>query len=138
MNRPRYLCSKCWMFSLKWELNFCIFFRPTGTQIPCCTACFVCNTTNLKTNILLSCSLLISIKFKPYPHFTPRNANARIPIELGKYPAQLLSRCLHFPTLCFLSATYLWGMRWHGWLRHYATNRKVAGSILDEIIGFFN
>jgi hypothetical protein len=34
---------------------------------------------------------------------------------------------------------------WHGprnsvvsWLRHYATSRKVAGSIPDEIIGFFN
>jgi hypothetical protein len=25
-----------------------------------------------------------------------------------------------------------------GWLRHYATCRKVAGSSPDEIIGFFN
>jgi hypothetical protein len=24
------------------------------------------------------------------------------------------------------------------WLRHYATGRKVAGSIPDEVIGFFN
>jgi hypothetical protein len=24
------------------------------------------------------------------------------------------------------------------WLRHYATSRKVAGSISDEVIGFFN
>jgi hypothetical protein len=24
------------------------------------------------------------------------------------------------------------------WLRHYATSRKVAGSIPDEVIGFFN
>jgi aspartate carbamoyltransferase regulatory subunit len=24
------------------------------------------------------------------------------------------------------------------WLRHYATIRKVAGSIPDEVIGFFN
>jgi hypothetical protein len=24
------------------------------------------------------------------------------------------------------------------WLRHYATNRKAAGSIPDEVIGFFN
>jgi hypothetical protein len=23
------------------------------------------------------------------------------------------------------------------WLRHYATSRKVAGSIPDEVIGFF-
>jgi hypothetical protein len=26
----------------------------------------------------------------------------------------------------------------HSWLRHYATSRKVAGSIPDEVIGFFN
>jgi hypothetical protein len=26
----------------------------------------------------------------------------------------------------------------YGWLRHYATSRKVAGSIPDEVIGFFN
>jgi hypothetical protein len=28
---------------------------------------------------------------------------------------------------------------WHrSWLRHYSTSRKVAGSIPDEINGFFN
>jgi hypothetical protein len=26
----------------------------------------------------------------------------------------------------------------HGWLRHYATSRKVAGSIPEEVTGFFN
>jgi hypothetical protein len=25
-----------------------------------------------------------------------------------------------------------------GWFRHYATSRKVAGSIPDEVIGFLN
>jgi hypothetical protein len=29
------------------------------------------------------------------------------------------------------------GMRWRSWLRHYATSRKVAGSIPDEV-EFFN
>jgi hypothetical protein len=24
------------------------------------------------------------------------------------------------------------------WLRHYATSRKIAGSIPDEVIGFLN
>jgi hypothetical protein len=24
------------------------------------------------------------------------------------------------------------------WLRHYATSQKVAGSVLDEVIGFFS
>jgi hypothetical protein len=28
--------------------------------------------------------------------------------------------------------------RWHSWLRHCATSRKVADSILDSIIGVFN
>jgi hypothetical protein len=30
------------------------------------------------------------------------------------------------------------GTRYRSWLRHYATNRKVVGSIPDEVIGFFN
>ena len=29
-------------------------------------------------------------------------------------------------------------MRWHCWLRHYATRRKVAGSIPDGVSGIFN
>jgi hypothetical protein len=30
------------------------------------------------------------------------------------------------------------GTQYHSWLRHCATSRKVAGSIPDEVIGFFN
>jgi hypothetical protein len=30
------------------------------------------------------------------------------------------------------------GTRCRSWLRHYATSRKIAGSIRDEIVGFFN
>jgi hypothetical protein len=31
------------------------------------------------------------------------------------------------------------GFKMYDWgLRHYATSRKVAGSVLDEVIGFFN
>jgi hypothetical protein len=30
------------------------------------------------------------------------------------------------------------GTWWDSWLRHYATSWKVAGSIPDEVIGFFN
>jgi hypothetical protein len=30
------------------------------------------------------------------------------------------------------------GTRYRSWLRHYATSRKVAGSIPDELTGFFN
>jgi hypothetical protein len=28
--------------------------------------------------------------------------------------------------------------RWRSWLRHYATNRNVAGSIPDGVIGIFH
>jgi len=30
------------------------------------------------------------------------------------------------------------GTRWNSWLRHCATNRKVAGSIPDGVIGIFH
>jgi hypothetical protein len=30
------------------------------------------------------------------------------------------------------------GIRYGNWLRHYATNRKVTGSIPNEVIRFFN
>jgi hypothetical protein len=29
-------------------------------------------------------------------------------------------------------------MRSNSWLRYYATSRQVAGTILDEVIGFFS
>jgi hypothetical protein len=29
----------------------------------------------------------------------------------------------------------LWGTRWRSWLRHYATSRKVTGSIPDGVTG---
>jgi hypothetical protein len=31
---------------------------------------------------------------------------------------------------------FSWGTWGRSWLRHYATNRKVAGSIPDEVFGF--
>jgi hypothetical protein len=43
-------------------------------------------------------------------------------------------------TIMFWNAqiTYCVGTWYHSWLRHYATSRKVVGSILNEVIGFFN
>jgi hypothetical protein len=32
-----------------------------------------------------------------------------------------------------LLITIIWGTRYHSWLRHYATSRKVAGSSPDEV-----
>jgi hypothetical protein len=34
--------------------------------------------------------------------------------------------------------TFMGGTRQRGWLKHYATSRRVAGLIPDEVIGFFN
>ena len=31
-----------------------------------------------------------------------------------------------------------WATRWRSWLRHCATSRRVAGSILDGVIGIFH
>ena len=35
------------------------------------------------------------------------------------------------------ASVFRWGTRWRSWLRHYATSRKVAGSIPDGVIGIF-
>ena len=36
-----------------------------------------------------------------------------------------------------MNTHFTWGTRWHSWLRHCATNRKVAGSIPDGVTGIF-
>jgi NADH:ubiquinone oxidoreductase subunit 3 (subunit A) len=33
---------------------------------------------------------------------------------------------------------YYWGPRWHSWVRHCVTSRKVAGSIHDRIVGILH
>ena len=38
----------------------------------------------------------------------------------------------------FFSYHEIRGTRWHSWLRHCATSRKVAGSIPDGVIGIFH
>jgi len=46
-----------------------------------------------------------------------------------------------FPTFsdleCFCIMEYKGAARWRSWLRHYATNRQVAGSIPDGVNGIF-
>jgi hypothetical protein len=37
----------------------------------------------------------------------------------------------------FIHMTTFWGTRWRSWLKHFATSRKVADSILDGAIGIF-
>jgi hypothetical protein len=37
-----------------------------------------------------------------------------------------------------ITTTHYWDTRWRSWLRHYATSQNVAGSILSEVIWFFN
>jgi hypothetical protein len=33
---------------------------------------------------------------------------------------------------------YGWGRRWRSWFGHCSTNRKVAGLILDVVLGIFH
>jgi hypothetical protein len=50
-----------------------------------------------------------------------------------------LTSSFHFSQFSALYFIHLYyrGMQYRSWLRHYATSRKVAGSIPDEVIGFF-
>jgi hypothetical protein len=46
----------------------------------------------------------------------------------------LLEVLIFSSTVAVLKRKYVnGGMRWRSWLRHYATSRKVADSILDEV-----
>jgi hypothetical protein len=69
--------------------------------------------------ILGMCSVLA--KFKLHPLNASRASLVRQPAQCQYYIVYL----------------HQWGMR-HGWLRHYVTNRKVAGSSPDEMDVFFN
>jgi hypothetical protein len=54
--------------------------------------------------------------------------------------AELVLRCGNYSILDFYSSSYLeWGpLMVAQWLRYYATNRKVAGSNPDGVIGIFH
>jgi len=57
----------------------------------------------------------------------------------SKAPAksqQIAPTC--FLWLICLNTLSVGGTWWHSWLRHCATNRKVAGSILDGVIEIFH
>jgi hypothetical protein len=41
-------------------------------------------------------------------------------------------------TLNLYHTDNVWGTLQRRWLRHYATSWNVAGSILNEVVGFFN
>jgi hypothetical protein len=38
----------------------------------------------------------------------------------------------------YYKTIFIWGSRWRSWLRHFATNRKVAGSIPDDVSEIFH
>jgi hypothetical protein len=50
--------------------------------------------------------------------------------------ARTLNLQILIPIKAYNSSTF--STRCRSWLRHYATSRKVTGSIPDEVIGFFN
>jgi hypothetical protein len=61
------------------------------------------------------------------PGFTRKDREKPWPMSLPK----LESNISRIPI-------YVGSTRWRSWLRHYATSRKVVGSIPDEVTGFFN
>jgi len=73
--------------------------------------------------------------------FTPLILATHLPSLLSFYlPFFLPSSDLHYIKRRIYSHTYSldWDTRWRSWLRHCATNRKVAGSIPDGVIGIFH
>jgi len=46
-------------------------------------------------------------------------------------------QCLYKGALHLFFYVVIGGIWWCSWLRHYATSRKVVGSISDGVIGFF-
>ena len=49
--------------------------------------------------------------------------------------------CISISAFCrfkLCTIFYIRDTRWHSWLRHCATSRKVAGSIPDGVIGIFH
>jgi hypothetical protein len=61
--------------------------------------------------------------------------------EGKKYFITVITTACHLPLFSahqFSQLTRNVGPRWRSWLRHCSTNRKVAGSILDGVSGFFS
>jgi hypothetical protein len=59
-------------------------------------------------------------------------------LELLTQPKELFTSDARSSDLVGLLPDYIGGTRYRNWLRHYSTCRKVAGSIPDEVIGFFS
>jgi hypothetical protein len=54
------------------------------------------------------------------------------------YVSEELAASISSVKAIYFDCVYNGGMQKCSWLRHYATRRKVVGSIPDEVIGFFN
>jgi hypothetical protein len=80
-------------------------------------------------HLLLSTNILSS-----YLHFRCYLMDL-ILTPLSDYLIYLSILSLHFLVSRF--TVFLWATRYRSWLRQYAAIRKVAGSIPDEVIGFF-
>jgi hypothetical protein len=58
--------------------------------------------------------------------------------NMNKYKDTTYIQVLVSLLAIFIYSTCYWRTRQRSWLKHYATNPKVAGSIPDEVIGLFN
>jgi hypothetical protein len=73
------------------------------------------------------------------PHLYPPGTVCSPDIPPGTgFPFRPLLRLAGFRWRYLFPPPHWRGTRWRICLRHYATSRKDAGSILDEVIGYFN
>jgi hypothetical protein len=101
-----------------------------------CTRC----TSMLVTPILISAApsikaptcLFVSVSLSPYQMPFLHCHSFYVSLHISK-PSFLSSSLFHF-----LYNFIFWSTQQRSWLRHYVRSRKVADSIPDEVIGFFN
>ena len=76
----------------------------------------------------------------PRQHFTPGKDLVPILQESGWAPGPVwMDKYFKYYIYTHTYRYFLiWGTRWHSWLRHCITSRKVAGSIPDGVIGIFH
>jgi hypothetical protein len=76
--------------------------------------------------------LCLILKFHSSRSKYARSFNRTNTAKAGSKSTRDIDTYPHFPLL-----SHSWGTRYRTWLRHYATSRKVANSIPDEVIEFF-
>jgi hypothetical protein len=84
---------------------------------------------------LFKISNFIRKRDEPHPRFLRHGNSIGTEYYHFVWSAMSVGRWQQVKYFCHLPV-WRWGMRWHNWLRHYATSLKIASSIPDGV-GFF-